>query len=107
MANEDKEPAYMKLVRELATQEGITVQELLERDRRRAENPDFPTENCLTHDEARDLINAGITLGEQTKVDIPSMLPPLPSYIELEKLVAHLGQCLFCRIFLRSMTPPK
>lgn len=77
----NEEPLFLQEARNRAVLRGVDVQVILDEDRARAENPEFPTENCLFPNE----IEEGLT----------------------PRALAHATACRFCATIVRVMYAEK
>ena len=95
MADETKEPLVLVAARKEAEARGVGAEQVLAEDRVRAEQQDFPTEECFFPEEVEDVV----ALERGDAVRLSSLRTPGWLFWAIE----HHKNCLFCRIIVSSM----
>ena len=94
------EPLFLRAAREAGAKSGVSADFILAEDRRAAESPTFPSEECFHPEEAEWFLSAKIQLDESDDAG-----RALDEHLkrEFEDRSAHLAGCVFCQAMLASM----
>lgn len=96
------DPLFLRGAREERPRAGISADAILAEDRRAAESPDYPSDECFYPEEAERYLSLKIMVG-----DSDSARQKLDESVgrEYEDRSAHLAGCIFCQTMLESMQP--
>ena len=90
---------FLGWVKDEAARTGMTVQQVLDREKAKARDTSCMTEDCLLPDEAEEIVFSGAYCRDPLAIDEAA----LPEY--LHEAAAHVRSCNFCRTLLDVMTP--
>ena len=99
MTETHPQSVFFKWLQEEVTRTGMTIQQLLEREKKKARDMSPLTENCLNPHEAEEIVLSGACHSDPFTIDDEALR------VELHEAAAHTRTCKFCLNLVIIMTP--
>ena len=99
MTETHPQSVFFGWLQEEVTRTGMTIQQVLEREKKKARDMSTLTKNCLNPYEAEEIVLSGAYQSDPFTIDDATLRE------ELHEAAAHARTCKFCRTLITVMTP--